>query len=149
MWCTAVPDANFPSLQPRKRYVCHVPQEEDSGFPAPGGAALRKNLATDAVDSSKAGFPGLPGTPTIPALRILAGIRRDRFVPFVLGPSGVPVIDDAARAHADPELAVPSAMAHGRDSDPERSTLYFDLVAASLGAAARKALQDMDPATPK
>lgn len=30
--------------------------------------------------------------------------------------------------------------------DPERSTLYFDLVVASLGAAARKALQDMDPA---
>ena len=30
--------------------------------------------------------------------------------------------------------------------DDERSKLYFDLVAASLGEAARKALQSMDPA---
>ena len=29
--------------------------------------------------------------------------------------------------------------------DAERSTLYFDLVAASLSEAARKALQSMDP----
>jgi flagellar biosynthesis/type III secretory pathway protein FliH len=56
-------------------------------------------------------------------------------------------------------------MAHGSDRDPdaalrvaiaamgasvgldrERSTLYLDLVVASLSAAARKALQEMDPA---
>ena len=66
---------------------------------------------------------------------------------------------------ADPELAVLSAMAHGRDIDPEkaaqiaiaaftasvqldpdRSVLYADLVAASLSEAARKTLQAMDPA---
>ena len=89
----------------------------------------------------------------------------NQFVPLVLGPSGVPEVTDAARAAADPELAVLSAMAHGRDADArkalriavaamtasvgldaERSTLYFDLVAASLSEAARKALQSMDPA---
>ena len=89
----------------------------------------------------------------------------NHFVPLVLGPSGVPVIADPATARADPELAVLSAMAHGRDRDSaqalrialaalgasvgldaERSTLYFDLIVASLGAAARKALNEMDPA---
>lgn len=89
----------------------------------------------------------------------------NRFVPLVLGPSGVPEVTDAAAACADPELAVLSAMAHGQDADAakalriavaalaasvgldaERSTLYFDLVAASLSEAARKALQSMDPA---
>jgi flagellar biosynthesis/type III secretory pathway protein FliH len=87
------------------------------------------------------------------------------FLPLVLGPSGVPVVNDEQVARADPELAVLSAMAHGKDSDPdkalqiataamaasvgldaERSTLYFDLVLASLSEAARKALQAMDPA---
>jgi len=87
------------------------------------------------------------------------------FVPFVLGPSGVPEVTDQAHAAADPELAVLSAMAHGRDRDadkalriavaamtaslrldPDRSKLYFDLVAASLSEAARKRLQAMDPA---
>jgi predicted outer membrane protein len=77
----------------------------------------------------------------------------------------VPVVTDEQVARADPELAVLSAMAHGKDSDPdkalqiataamaasvgldaERSTLYFDLVLASLSEAARKALQAMDPA---
>jgi hypothetical protein len=87
------------------------------------------------------------------------------FVPFVLGPSGVPEVTDEARAAADPELAVLSAMAHGKDRDvnkalriavaaatasvrldPARSKMYFDLVAGSLSDAARKGLQAMDPA---
>jgi hypothetical protein len=87
------------------------------------------------------------------------------FVPFVLGPSGVPEVTDEARAAADPELAVLSAMAHGKDRDADkalriavaavaaslrldaaRSRLYFDLVEASLSEAARKRLQAMDPA---
>ena len=87
------------------------------------------------------------------------------FAPFVLGPSGVPEVIDRERALADPELAVLSAMAHGQSRDPdkalqiavaamtaslhldaERSTLYFDLVVASLSEAARKSLQAMDPA---
>jgi hypothetical protein len=89
----------------------------------------------------------------------------NRFVPLVLGPSGVPEITDERVARADPELAVLSAMAHGQDADAEkalriavaaiaasvgldaeRSTLYFDLALASLSEAARKALQSMDPA---
>jgi hypothetical protein len=85
-------------------------------------------------------------------------------VPLVLGPSGVPEVTDEEEARRDPELSVLSAMAHGRDADPEkalrialsamaasvgldaeRSTLYFDLTMASLSQAAREALQGMDP----
>jgi len=81
----------------------------------------------------------------------------------VLSLSGVPEITDEARAKADPELAVLSAMAHARDPDPaksariallaqmvslgldaERSRLYCDLVLHSLPEAARRALQAMD-----
>jgi hypothetical protein len=87
------------------------------------------------------------------------------FVPFVLGPSTVPEIADQERARAEPELAVLSAMAHGRDIDSrkaarialaaqtaslglddDRSRLYFDLVSSSLSEAARRELQTMDPA---
>jgi hypothetical protein len=90
---------------------------------------------------------------------------ESRFIPLVLGPSGVPEIVDDAQAEADPELAVLSAMAHGRDADTARSvriaaaaqfasqrldadraTLYFDLIMHSLSEAARKALQTMNPA---
>lgn len=86
----------------------------------------------------------------------------NHFTPFVLGPSGVPVITDEARARADPELAVLSAIAHGRDADIERTVriaiaaqqassglddnrcwLYCDLIQTALSEAARKALQDM------
>jgi hypothetical protein len=89
----------------------------------------------------------------------------NRFVPLVLGPSGVPEITDEAQAQADPELAVLSAMAHGKDADTaksaqiamaaqiaslgldgDRSKLYFDLILNSLSEAARRALQTMDPA---
>lgn len=87
-----------------------------------------------------------------------------RFVPLVLRPSGVPEVIDEAQAHADPELAVLSAMAHGNDADSEkaaqialaarsaalgldhdRSKLYFDLVSTHLSEAAHRALQAMDP----
>jgi len=87
------------------------------------------------------------------------------FTPLVVGPSGVPVVENRAHARSDPELAVLSAMAHGRDANSERAlrialvamaasieldagraTLYFDLVAMSLSEAARKALREMDPA---
>jgi len=89
----------------------------------------------------------------------------NRFSPLVLGPSGVPVVTDERAALADPELAVLSVMAHGQEPDerraiqiaiaamtasvgldPDRAALYLDLVLASLGEAARKALQAMDPA---
>lgn len=87
------------------------------------------------------------------------------FRPLVLGPSGVPVVLDEAHARADPELAVLSAMAHGRDSDAgmaarialaahvatldlddERGQMYVDLVLNSLSEAARRELRAMDPA---
>jgi hypothetical protein len=85
------------------------------------------------------------------------------FVPWVLRLSRVPEITDEERAREDPELAVLSAMAHGRDPDPdksariallaqmvslgldaERSRLYCDLVLHSLTEAARRALKAMD-----
>lgn len=88
-----------------------------------------------------------------------------QFVPLVLRPSGVPEITDLAQARADPELAVLSAMAHGRDADigksvqialaaetasagldEDRTRLYLDLILHSLSEAARRALQTMDPA---
>jgi hypothetical protein len=99
------------------------------------------------------------------AVRVIELGGGNRFVPLVLGPSGMPEVTDEEVARRDPELAVLSAMAHGADADTEkalriavvamaasagldaeRSTLYFDLVAAALGEAARKALQSMDPA---
>ena len=87
------------------------------------------------------------------------------FTPLVLGPSRVPEVTEASQAQGDPELAVLSAMAHGRDADigkaariaaaaqaaslqldEDRSRLYFDLVLVSLSTAARQELQAMDPA---
>lgn len=87
------------------------------------------------------------------------------FTPLVLGPAGVPEVTDAARARAEPELAVLSAMTHGRAADSEkalrialaalaasigldaeRARLYGDLTLASLSEAAREALGSMDPA---
>lgn len=88
------------------------------------------------------------------------------FTPYVLGPSQVPQIADEARARENPELAVLSAMAHGRDADPERAVeialaaqgasvsldldrkkIYLDLILNSLGEAARAALKKMDART--
>lgn len=87
------------------------------------------------------------------------------FTPLVLGPAAIPEVTDEAAARTAPELAVLSAMAHGRDAnvakaarigaaaqnasadlDEDRSRLYLDLVWASLSEAARKELQAMDPA---
>jgi hypothetical protein len=80
-------------------------------------------------------------------------------VPFVVGPRAVPVIRDVAAAKRDPELAVLSAMAHGkaevglqiataaleacRGLDDERSLLYLDLVGDSLNDIARAAFEDL------
>ena len=85
------------------------------------------------------------------------------FTPTVLGPDRIPVVTDAEQARALPELAVLSAMAHGQGDvnqavaiglasmsaseglEPERGMLYFDLVRAALGEAARKAIDAMIP----
>lgn len=79
--------------------------------------------------------------------------------PFVVGPSAVPVVDDSDVAIRDPELAVLSAMAHGKGDhdvaasiakaalrgverlDDERAVLYWDLVLHALGDATRTALE--------
>ena len=84
------------------------------------------------------------------------------FEPFVIGPSAVPIIDDAAAAGRDPELVVLSAMAHGKEEagasvalaalaalaastalDDDRRLLYWDLVLLSLSEAARAALEEL------
>lgn len=86
-----------------------------------------------------------------------------RFRPWVLSPTGVPQIIDEAKAKADPELAVLSAMAHGAAADTkkavqialaaegallgldaERSTLYSDMLFSALSEAARRALRAMN-----
>jgi hypothetical protein len=80
-----------------------------------------------------------------------------QLTPLVLGPRAVPVVCEPS--HAEPELVVLSAIAHGADPadgpkialaaltslaglDEERSRLYFDLVYSSLGGAARRALEE-------
>jgi hypothetical protein len=89
----------------------------------------------------------------------------NQFVPLVLGPSGVPEVTDQVQASADPELAVLSAMAHGKDDDIHKAMrialaveaatsrldekhrrLYCDLTWASLSEAARRELKMIDPA---
>lgn len=86
----------------------------------------------------------------------------NRFVPLVLGPSDVPKVKDPERAKEVPELAVLSAMAHGKDADIheaakigeaaavaaseldwDRAAFYYDLVFASLSQAAKAALEAM------
>jgi hypothetical protein len=88
---------------------------------------------------------------------------QHRFAPYVLGPSGMPEVTDESEARLNPELAVLSAMAHGKDPDAQRaaqiatvaqaassdldadrSRLYCDLIMSSLSEAARRALKTMD-----
>jgi len=80
------------------------------------------------------------------------------WAPLVLGPEGIPVVDDPAIARKYPELGVLSVMAHGQ-GEPEQAfriadstiralqslpdeerMLYSDIIDAHLGDAARKAL---------
>ena len=87
------------------------------------------------------------------------------FAPLVLRPSSVPEVTDAVQAQSDPELAVLSAIAHGRDVDihkaaqiaraarlasdcldEDRSVLYLDLIMVSMSEAARGELEIMKPA---
>jgi hypothetical protein len=61
----------------------------------------------------------------------------NRFVPWVLGPSGVPEITDKERAIEDPELAVLSAMAHAQDPNTDKSAriaLLAQMVSLGLDA---------------
>jgi hypothetical protein len=89
---------------------------------------------------------------------------KNIFVPRVLDPESVPWIVDEADAAKAPELAVLSALAHGRDPDAtkvaqvaavaqgvssrldeDRCQLYVDLVLNSVSEAARKVLLETMP----
>jgi hypothetical protein len=79
------------------------------------------------------------------------------YAPIVVGPDRIPEVVDVEAAIARPELAVLSAMAHGRGAsgariayaaiaavdrlDPASGALYYDVVLASLDRAARTALE--------
>jgi hypothetical protein len=81
------------------------------------------------------------------------------WTPLVLGPNGIPVITDEIAAIAEPELALLSAFAHARHDTPdalavalaalagvasiaaEQQVLYFHLLRAAVGDAARKAFE--------
>jgi len=86
------------------------------------------------------------------------------FEATVIGPAAIPAITERARACELPELAVLSAIAHGKSLDyeraakiadaathaalqlaQERSVLYCDIILSSLSETARKQLQAMDP----
>ncbi|MBK6688043.1 MAG: hypothetical protein IPG45_26445 [Deltaproteobacteria bacterium] len=83
----------------------------------------------------------------------------NRYRPWVLGPSLVPLITDEEEALSAPELGVLSALAHGRDQegaavafaamvglqrvDDNTRSVYYDLIMASLSEAARKGLEAM------
>jgi len=76
--------------------------------------------------------------------------------PRVLGPDAVPIITDPAQAAREPELAVLSAMAHGKGDTPtavsvalaatafldrlseEQRVLYLALVESALSDAAKR-----------
>ncbi|HLL05290.1 MAG TPA: hypothetical protein VK539_32270 [Myxococcaceae bacterium] len=78
-------------------------------------------------------------------------------LPLVAGPDAIPVLTDEHAARRDPELAVLSVMAHGKEQvgqaiaqtvlaavvglDAERVRLYVDLALSSLNDVARDALE--------
>ena len=82
-----------------------------------------------------------------------------QLIPLVLGPDGMPVVTDAAKARRFPELALLSVMAHGHgdvqtavniakvaaaaasDLASDNQALYLDLIESALGEAARKAFE--------
>lgn len=81
--------------------------------------------------------------------------------PRVLGPEQVPMVTDVKQAQECPELAVLSALAHGRRSAPDQrgvlkallaaygvmdrdhASLYHDVVLKALPAAARRYLEEL------
>lgn len=88
-----------------------------------------------------------------------------KIVPQVIGPREVPAITNVRKAKRNPELAVLSAMAHGRDCDFSKAVriasaaqqavigldddpaiLYLDVILSSLSDAARLELRTMKPA---
>lgn len=72
------------------------------------------------------------------ATRIELGQPGSTLTPLVIGPDRVPVFTDAAPALRAPELAVLSALAHGRD--PRRSEVLEVLADALAGVKTQQAL---------
>jgi hypothetical protein len=89
---------------------------------------------------------------------------RNVFKATVIGPAAIPAVTESALAQELPELAVLSAIAHGRGLDYERaakianaaihasaqlestrSSLYSDIILNSLSGSARQLLQTMTP----
>jgi hypothetical protein len=86
-----------------------------------------------------------------------------KFTPLVLSVEAIPIVADPVVACAAPELSVLSALAHGggdqtqataiglaglaavRTLETERGVIYWDLISAALGEAARKAIDAMIP----
>lgn len=93
------------------------------------------------------------------ATRIELGQPGSTLTPLVIGPDRVPVFTDAAPALRAPELAVLSALAHGRDPrrsevldvladalagvETQQAMLYLRLVLAALPQAARIHLEEL------
>jgi hypothetical protein len=91
------------------------------------------------------------------AAPILVGEPDFVLTPLVLGPGEVPAVTDPVLARRNPELAVLSALAHGRRSAPrpifeallaaldvvdqDHANLYADVVLAALPTAARDYLE--------
>lgn len=91
------------------------------------------------------------------AVPIVVGEPDFVLTPLVLGPGEVPVVTDPVLAKLNPELAVLSALAHGRRSAPrpifeallaaldvvdqDHADLYADVVLAALPSAARDYLE--------
>ncbi|AKF11354.1 hypothetical protein [Sandaracinus amylolyticus] len=91
----------------------------------------------------------------------IATFQGGALTPLVIGPDEIPRVRDAEVARAAPELAVLSAMAHGRNGpevveigaagliaaaevgrrDEDRGKLYFDAVLDALADLARAALE--------
>lgn len=105
-------------------------------------------------------FTPSPSVARWAARRIELGCRAS-FEPFVVGPDGTPVITDPEAAARDRELAVLSAMAHGKGPVDEavrialtaleavrtfadsRALLYSDMILAALSPAARAKLEEL------
>jgi hypothetical protein len=82
-----------------------------------------------------------------------------RVAPFVVGPKAIPMVRDVEAAKRDPELAVLSAMAHGKGEEgpriafaalaasvglnEERALLYSDVILASLSEVTRAAMEEL------
>ena len=112
----------------------------------------RTLLIVVALDAAVAGW----------AARPIATFQDGGFRPLVIGPSAIPRVTDPAAARSLPELAVLSALAHGRSdsaievglagwfaaeavarADEDRGKLYADAVLASLTDENARALLEV------